>query len=90
MRRDVRILLVGDGERIVFKNHIRLYVLDYRGGGEEHHCNVVDQGIVCCACPYTAYSPCLQTITLVLGSAHCTRGHHPTGGNPRKRYNIYR
>ena len=90
MRRDVRILLVGDGERIVFENHsIRLY-LNYRGCGEEHDCNVVDQGIICCACPYTVYPPCLQTVTLALGSAHCTRGHYPTGGNPRERYNVYR
>jgi hypothetical protein len=55
MRRDVRILLVGDGEQFVEETEmwIRLMPWFVRGRGEEHHRHLSHQGVLCRTCELT-------------------------------------
>jgi hypothetical protein len=52
MRRDVRILLVGDGEQLARRERDvdRLMPFFIRGRGEEHHRHLSHQGVFCRTC----------------------------------------
>jgi len=57
MRRDVRILLVGDGEQFIEETDTVRMLMRWliRGRGEEHHRHLSHQRVFCRTCEFTLH-----------------------------------
>ena len=97
MRRDVRILLVGDGAyyeamKDSYLTGLVSYLWSYRGCREKYHCHLSHKGVICCSRMFRVswlFIGYYQLLRTRLGPTYCSRGDYSTWSYTGERNHIY-